>query len=172
MLTLYWTYCRKKYTSHYKIGHLSSVSITRLLSWLSTSISRFSCRHWLRGRPRSVSKSPSPTVNPCGPCRYASIDWTRIWWRFSTNNKVLAKSLNIREQNPEVLEMKMKTRTDQEKLIHTYILDRNDKNREVIMEHRILSRKTQKKWNGFWIGINESVVGSTEQGSLSSLIGW
>jgi hypothetical protein len=52
--------------------------------------------------------------------------------------------------------MKMKARADQEKLI----LEKNDKTREVIMEHRIQTRDTQNKWNGLWIGIKESVVKS------------
>jgi hypothetical protein len=52
--------------------------------------------------------------------------------------------------------MKMKARADQDNLI----LEEDDKTREVIMEHRILPTDTQNKWNGFWIGIKESVVKS------------
>jgi hypothetical protein len=52
--------------------------------------------------------------------------------------------------------MKMKARADQDNLI----LEEDDKTREVIMEHRILPTDNQNKWNGFWIGIKESVVKS------------
>ncbi len=52
--------------------------------------------------------------------------------------------------------MKMKARADQDNLI----LEEDDKTREVIMEHRILTTDTQNKPKGFWIGIKESVVKS------------
>ena len=52
--------------------------------------------------------------------------------------------------------MKMKARADQDNVI----LEKNDKTREVIIEHRILTTDTQNKWNGFWTGIKESIVKS------------
>jgi len=52
--------------------------------------------------------------------------------------------------------MKIKTRADQDNLI----LEEDDKTREVIVEHRILTTDTQNKPNGFWMGIKESVVKS------------
>ncbi len=52
--------------------------------------------------------------------------------------------------------MKMKARADQD----NSILEKNDKTREVIIEHRILTTDTQNKWNGFSIGIKASVVQS------------
>jgi hypothetical protein len=52
--------------------------------------------------------------------------------------------------------MKMKARADQDNLM----LEEDDKTREVIMEHRILTTDTQNNPKGFWIGIKESVVKS------------
>ena len=55
--------------------------------------------------------------------------------------------------------MKMKARADQDNLI----LEEDDKTREVIVEHRILTTDTQNKPNGFWMGIKASVVKSENE---------